>query len=202
MVEGAQGDERELWFKRIESVLLSAAPQEIVDGMHFYAGAHGLCKVLHRLGAPSIDHAAGIYSALSPRNDWDSNVDDCFRVVRDKEKAITRTTHGHRSIALRILNGEHPSTAIRGRKTGAFWKSIAKPGCRAVPVDRHLARVIVGRDMDDIETGRLLSNGGFYARAEQVYLDVGDKYGVGNLAASVVWFVRRRARQGQVGVIV
>ena len=62
--------------------VLSASEQEIRDGMDFYLGAHGLCRMFARIFSVSVSCVAGIYAALSPMNGWDTNVANVLDVLR------------------------------------------------------------------------------------------------------------------------
>lgn len=62
--------------------LLTATGQEIHDGMSFYEGAHGLCRLFAAVFGTSVRQVAGIYAALSPMNGWLSNVDNVVAVLR------------------------------------------------------------------------------------------------------------------------
>lgn len=51
--------------------------------MHFYDGAYGLCRFFSKLHPEvSPEQVAGIYSALSPMNTWDTNVSNVLEVLR------------------------------------------------------------------------------------------------------------------------
>lgn len=192
---------------RVWSTLQLATHQEISDGLAFYPGAHGLCRLLSHLSTThprplplSPSHIAGIYAALSPMNGWDSNVANIIDILRNGARAKVNTTRINRDKAVRIRCGEDPEKVLGGDKVRAFWRAIADPSnTRPVAIDRHLINAALGlvnptkREQADLAHDQTL-----YSRVEAVYHDLGRREGIGNRLASVVWFVQRRlARSGQ-----
>lgn len=187
--------------RNITRVLHSATQQEIVEGLTFYEGAHGICRLLCAVGAKSVEHAAGIYAALSPMNTWDLNVANCFDVLRGDVSRVN-TTESNRLKAARIADGEHPEEVLKyGRKVLSFYLCIAHPTYRyIVPVDRHLIRVAIGDHVGNASLSKIAK--AEYSRIEKVYLDVGLEEGeLGNRAASIVWFVKRRMDESTMNTI-
>lgn len=188
---------------RIWSTLQLATHQEISDGLAFYPGAHGLCRLLaHISTSPRLtpSHIAGIYAALSPMNTWDTNVANIIDILRYGSGARVNTTGINRDKAVRISQGEDPGVVLGGSKVRAFWKAIADPtDTHPIAIDRHLINCALGlvnptkREQGDLANDRTL-----YSRIEAVYYDLGRREEVGNRLASVVWFVQRRlSRSGQ-----
>lgn len=180
----------------IEAALALATADEIRDGLAFYQEFRGVAVVLQRLyGLPSVAHGAGILAALSPMNDWHSNVADAFAVCRDNgELTRVRTTHPNRDKALLIRSGRHPEHVLTGRKVRAFYVCTLAPEAGfAVAVDRHLACAAAGEVLDDHGISRLLSR--HYRQIEGAYLGLAAEHGIlGHQLASVVWFAWRRMK--------
>lgn len=195
--------------------LLCASDLEIMEGMNFYEGAHGLCRMLAKVYNTSPSHVAGIYAALSPMNTWDTNVANILNVLRHTKwllsldmdnwsrQAIARhsdfkprvnTTNINRDKALAIAAGNEPDQVLAGRKVRAFWQAIANPSdLSPIPVDRHLICLAIGRKItSNQELRSLAGNRDIYSRIESAYQLLGSREGLGNRLASIAWFVQRR----------
>lgn len=187
---------------RIWSVLQLATHQEISDGLAFYPGAHGLCRLFTPLNHTpiTVSHVAGIYAALSPMNTWDTNVANIYDILRHGTRARVNTTNINRDKAIRISLGEDPDQVLGGRKVRSFWRAIADPtNTHPVAIDRHLINCALGLvNPTKREQGDLAHDQTLYSRVEAVYHDLGRREGIGNRLASVAWFVQRRlSRTGQ-----
>lgn len=183
--------------------LTSATDQEIHDGISFYPGAHGLCHLLslslstpHRTITPT--QIAGMYAALSPMNNWESNVANIIDLIRSPT-ATVNTTHINRDKALQILHGASPLSVLVGRKVSAFFRAIDDPtDLSPIPVDRHLINLALGTFPDKALQSSLANDHTLYSRIERVYQDLGAREGMGNRLSSISWFVQRRlSRTGQ-----
>jgi hypothetical protein len=180
--------------------LQSATPQEIADGLAFYPGAHGLCRLFSSMHPDvSTSHIAGIYAALSPLNTWDTNVANILDVLRDWSAASVNTTDANLHKALRIRCGEDPDKVLVGRKVRAFYRAIADPDdTRPIAVDRHLINLALDIVPSKSEQSTLANDTKLYTRVERVYTELGIREGLGNRLASIAWFVQRRIeRTGQ-----
>lgn len=189
---------------RIWRALLSASDQEVADGLSFYPGAHGLCRLFSLLHPPlTPQHVAGIYAALSPMNTWDTNVANILDVLRDWSSAPVNTTDSNLHKALRIRCGEDPEGVLSGRKVRAFYHAVAYPdNSSPVAVDRHLINLALGIVPDKPTQAAMANDSTLYSRVESVYLDLGKREGLGNRLASIAWFVQRRVeRTGQIPLL-
>lgn len=183
--------------------LLSATDQEIRDGLDFYPGAHGLCRLLAMSHGKKPQQVAGIYAALSPLNTWDTNIDNIISILRDGLFASVNTTNANRDKALRIAEGEHPLDVLKGRKVTSFYLGISDPGDRyPIPVDRHLICLALGIKITSNQHLRSLSSSReIYHKVESAYRDLGRREGLGNRLASIAWFVQRRIQSNQSPII-
>lgn len=195
--------------------LLCASDLEIHEGMHFYEGAHGLCRMLAKIYSTSPSHVAGIYAALSPMNTWDTNVANIVKVLRwqtanprlaktnrcqcefcKSRLSLLRvnTTSTNRDKALAISTGSDPLEVLKGRKVRAFYQAIANPSdLSPIPVDRHLICLAIGRKITSNQQLRSFAgNRDIYSRIEAAYQSLGAREGLGNRLASIAWFVQRR----------
>ena len=182
--------------------LLTATDQEIHEGMHFYEGAYGLCKMLAMIYNKSVSTIAGIYAALSPMNTWDTNVSNIIDVLRwstvtppaSLEALKVNTTHKNRDKAILIARGEDPLYVLgKGPKVRAFYQAINTPDDRShYPIDRHLINLALGTKItNNIELRSVVTRE--YSRVEKVYRELGDREKLGNRLTSIAWFVQRRS---------
>lgn len=200
--------------RNIWSGLISATDQEIKDGMDFYPGAYGLCKLFSSVFQVSIERVAGIYAALSPMNGWDTNVANIMDVLRYRKILLderlssevlsciplpqVNTPHPNRDKALLIACGKDPLSVLSGKKVRAFYSAIADPSdLSSIPVDRHLICLALGSKLDKDALSRAASSPALYAKVEAAYADLGRREGLGNRLASISWFVQRRISPGQ-----
>lgn len=172
--------------------------------MHFYEGAHGLCKLFATLYQSTeqpitVSQVAGIYAALSPLNTWDTNVANILDTLRDWSAAAVNTPDINLHKALRIRCGTEPLTVLSGRKVRSFYRAIADPSDRSpIPVDRHLICLALGRKITSNQQLRAFaSNRDLYSRIESAYGCLGRREGLGNRLASIAWFVQRRIQHDQ-----
>jgi len=184
--------------------LCSATDQEIHDGISFYPSAHGLCHLLSlALSSPSRTitptQIAGMYAALSPMNNWETNVANIIDVIRDGTSASVNTTDINLHKAIQILHGASPLHILGGSKVSAFFQAIDDPtDTSSIPVDRHLINLALGTFPDKREQADLAHDRELYTRVEKVYHDLGTREGMGNRLSSIAWFVQRRiSRTGQ-----
>lgn len=170
---------------------MCASDQEIIDGMDFYPGAHGLCRLFASIYSTSLrtltpSHIAGIYAALSPMNTWDTNVANIVDILRHHsdpgalvDPPQVNTTNINRDKALAIATGSHPLDILRGRKVRAFYQCIATPDDISIPpaIDRHLINLALGTIPNKSEQSRLASN-------RDIYLDDLSSLSASNLSES------------------
>lgn len=206
--------------RNIWSGLISATDQEIKDGMDFYPGAYGLCKLLSSVFNVSVERVAGIYAALSPMNGWDTNVANIVDILRYRKQWIdaggpffndsmsqwpswfplpkVNTPHPNRDKALLIACGKDPLSVLSGKKVRAFYSAISNPSdLSSIPVDRHLICLALGQKLSKNELSRAASSPALYSKVEAAYTDLGRREGLGNRIASISWFVQRRIPPGQ-----
>lgn len=186
--------------RNIWAGLCCATDLEIHEGMHFYEGAHGLCRLFASAYHTTPSHIAGIYAALSPLNTWDTNVANILDVLRNWSSASVNTTDINFHKALAIRCGSDPLSILSGRKVRAFYQCIANPDDTSIApaIDRHLINLALGTVPTRNEQSRLASNRDIYSKVEAAYLSLGRREGLGNRLASIAWFVQRRlSRSGQ-----
>ena len=185
--------------------ILSASDQEIRDGMDFYPGAHGLCRMFARIFSVSVPCVAGIYAALSPMNGWDTNVANVLSVLRHGHDfaSSVNTSHMNHMKALAILHGADPAQCLGQSKVLAFYRGIADPtDLTPIPVDRHLICLAIGKKItNNNELRAYAGNRRLLADIHAAYTYLGAREGIGNRLASIAWFVQRRVRTNQIPVL-
>ena len=188
--------------------VLSATQQEIRDGVDFYHGAHGLCRMFSLLDCArqhslTPSHIAGIYAALSPLNGWYSNVSNILSVLRHRWDSRVNTTLPNHWKALAISYGADPLDVLRGRKVRSFYRGIANPDdLTPIPVDRHLINLALGTKItDNQELRSYASDKSSIANIESAYRELGERESLGNRLASIAWFVQRRVSLGQIPIL-
>lgn len=206
--------------RNIWTALLSASDQEIHDGLSFYPGAHGLCRLLALAHNTTPQHVAGIYAALSPMNGWETNVSNTLDVLRyarrtnlfragrsvgisPPELVQVNTSHANRDKAISIALGEDPLSVLKGKKVSAFYRAIASPHDDThIPIDRHLICLALGiSSPTKSQLSRLANSSSLFSRLHDIYLSLGQREGIGNRLASIAWFVQRRlARSNQLPI--
>lgn len=206
---------------RIWRAILSATDQEIRDGLDFYNGAYGLCRMfagmfVDRMPWLTISHVAGVYAALSPMNGWEENVSNVLDVLRWQsvgggvggipyDLPRVNTPNPNLQKALKIAAGAEPLDVLRGDKVRAFYRGVSNPDDRVpIPVDRHLLTLACGVTPTKNGLSRMASDRILWSKVEAAYRYVGDRekethggLSLGNRVASIAWFVQRRALRGQ-----
>lgn len=193
---------------RIWRALLSASDQEIHEGMHFYPGAHGLCRFLSRVFSVPLETCAGIYAALSPMNTWDCNVSNIIDVLRWKDNPNlsflftsprVNSPNINRERAIAIALGSDPLSILRGHKVRAFYHCILNPNDHSqMVIDRHLINLALGVIPDKPTQSDLANDRDLISLITDAYQQLGKREHLGNRLASIAWFVQRRIeRTGQ-----
>jgi len=116
----------------------AASDDQITRGRAWYTVAHDIAEMV---GNGDVRKGAGIISALSPRMQWDRNVNLAVNAFS------TGTASGAMGASVRkaqaILDGSDPETVLpMSAKTGNFYLNIVSPkGSDAVTVDCWAYRV-------------------------------------------------------------
>lgn len=123
-----------------------AAPEEVKDAVDSYPRYHRLLAKLAARWGTSIEIACGVFSALSPNNDYLGNLRDAATVLQAAAQGIgpdaySVATYGQNKrkahdIAMRVKT---PADAITAKKTRAFYLNCLHPETGdAVTVDGHM----------------------------------------------------------------
>lgn len=167
--------------RRILRTFDVASPSDIEAGARWYAEAEDLARSLADT-AGSLQIAAEVIAALSPRTIWSRNVVQAYALVHHDEHlsgSLTRNVE----MARRVIAGE--TGVLKGNKTRAFAANIAGDRER-VTVDVWAARA-VGVDED------LLTRKGVYDAVEHAYRLAARRRGVEPATMqATVWVIARR----------
>ena len=138
----------------IMAVRKRATPDDIREGMSWYARAHDIARE-----AETASVGAGILSALSPRIRWPRNV----MLARQAFRAPLTggALSGSVEKANRILAGELPLDVLGGLKTRAFYVNILDPeNNETVTVDTHAIKIAgINRDAVGVKLYNDIANG-------------------------------------------
>jgi hypothetical protein len=132
----------------IKAIYLLATTQEKIDGANWYESAHKIALNLADNYGLTLQTAAGVIAALSPRNKWSRNVIDAENLietfVRDPESAVNIkvcTFNENKEKALNILKAdqdfytENVRDILKGPKLIEFFNCIL--GVEDVCIDGH-----------------------------------------------------------------
>lgn len=159
-------------------------------------------KTARRFGCDSRQVAAGVFSALSPNNSEESNMEDLARAVsafqgsRSEldsrwEKVSVRTYGANKEKARMILLGENPLSVLRGLKTGSFYLNILNPEeGYTVTIDGHMANIWRGKRAKLSLSG--ISDGEYTTIASGVRELAASRGISANAAQATLWITWRR----------
>lgn len=170
--------------ENVVAVFDRATPDEMHEGMSWYADAHNFAMSLDS----DVWRAAGVIAALSPQKRWSTNA------ILARRAYETGTPTGHTGVMLsqaaRILNGENALDVLKGPKVRAFCAGIATAGnTDMVTIDRHAHDIAMGRVFTDSERkiGAVL-----YRRLAAHYTEAAREVGVSVCQIQAVTWVRWR----------
>lgn len=196
-----------------------ATPDEIAQGMRWYADAHHVATAIANGDAHL---GAGMLAIYSPQQGWIGNVHNAARVLREG-KGIGGpgcgmfATAGQKRAADRLLKGERYEDILNGPKIRDFAHLIEfggdqDPGDPRAVIDRHALSVAHGRALTSEEYDSAPVNGfrrkdGSISRrqydhvvslyrsaAEMVSARAGEQVSAHQVQA-VTWLVRQRLNQ-------
>lgn len=180
-----------------------ATDADLAEGHAWYATAHAFAVSLAERHGLTVEAAAGIIAALSPRVSWSLNLRLAEQLcatgsARGLGVSIRRAT--------RILLGESPATVLAapagsprsGQKVRSFYANILNPEATDGPVtiDRHawdIAAGFAGTDADRSGLDRV----GVYSGLEDAYRVAARILGVApTTVQATTWVAWRRIKNG------
>ena len=174
--------------RRLRAILDSATDQEWAEGTYWYAVAHSFAAELADRYGVSVECAAGVIAALSPRLSWTMNQRAAETLFASGDAPVL---HSNKAKALQILAGQNPLTVLGGAKVRAFYACIVSPVADAVCVDRHAVDAAVGYKGTD-KSRKFLDRVGAYESVAAAYRVTADRYGISPAQCqAIVWVVWR-----------
>ena len=177
---------RRTMVRRIEAIYAQATPQEVDEGMYWYAKAHAIARAID----PDPAIGAGIIAALSPQLSWGNNV----KAAKALAAGIRPTRPLPASIAKaeRIHGGEAPAAVLGGKKVTAFYANILNPAdALTVTVDRHAVALATG--WSPMEGTLLLGRKGGYEAVADAYRHAARRLGIlPSQVQAITWCAWRR----------
>ena len=215
-------------YRNILNEYFNSSKEEKKLGKAFYPNANVIAWSIGNALGYSVNESAnigaGILSALSPRTDWENNIQLAYEFV--EKKWADKQTKANNNKALKILDGEDPMEVLgkQSYKTKAFYKAIKdpegnnlidyvvgfdKPTEMAV-IDRHAGGVYYGYPLIESER-KQLSTWKVIKRISNAYIKVAEGLDIPlNELQAVTWHsfrnkyknkyaisIRKSARKGK-----
>lgn len=133
--------------RRATMAYRGATDEQRRTGHRWYLEAHAVASGLAEDHDVTIEVAAGVLAATSPRLGWGPNVSITEKMLASKGK-LHRGALGRSLLQARqIYDGHPPDYVLRGPKTNAFFHAIVTAGLEdTMPViDRHAWDMLVGK---------------------------------------------------------
>lgn len=184
--------------RNIRSVFDAATPLQIGQGATWYLDAYQTARNLALDHGVTVEQAAGVIAAVSPRSSWGSNVSLASRILDLHDDGIT-ATRGYLSIGLvkaaRILAGERPDDVLTSDKVRAFYHCIVTGGLTdEVCVDRHAYCIAWNMRSGDVTVTKTA-----YRRIANAYREVAHLVGIPAAHVQAVTWLVWRSRHGTEG---
>ena len=138
--------------RNIVRVVETATRDQKSDGLRWYTEAHSVAQNLANVNAMTLEQAAGIIAALSPRVRWERNVYLAWEITNTHDcPGLGRS----RDNALAIMHGANTFDVLRGPKTRAFAQAIASAGRDGIAVvDVWAVRAATRSRFDEVARAR------------------------------------------------
>ena len=168
----------------------NASAADANEGAAWYADAQAFARALAAGSVLSVQHAAGVIAALSPRVRWDTNMRGAAAIVdaaiRGDVQPVVGGLPTNREKAWRIANGESPEQILGGQKVRAFYANIMGDE-DSVTVDVWAARAALGEYNNESIPARM------YEAIADAYRLAADARGVSPMVMqATVWVYTRR----------
>ena len=97
------------------------------EGMTWYFEASRLAHNFGQLFNIGKQHVSAIIAALSPRVNWDANIDDAKLLLETGDEYGYMALGANVSKALWLRDGDNPDKVLGGRKVRSFYRNIYRP---------------------------------------------------------------------------
>jgi hypothetical protein len=159
-----------------------ATVDELTEGLGWYEAARTFAVGLSERYGVSLEVAAGVLAALSPKVNWDRNMwagDYLLRTGRKPPQVLPYSVERARRImagedidtvlmCARCARGDKRSHTCSGEKVRQFYACLTDPACDAVCVDRHAFDIAAGRMTND-RVRKALDRKGVYGVVADTY---------------------------------
>lgn len=165
----------------IKAMFEMATPEEVRDGIVWYANAQAVAKRIAHDTATPLYIVVGVMAALSPNNKWERNVAntrvliEAFMVGDAVESVKVSTYHAMRAKAWSILE-EMPGTPDRvveilnGQKIVSFFSNIM--GHDTCTIDGHALNIARGQ-REGLTTNKVNIGKKLYQELQDAYAEAG-----------------------------
>lgn len=135
-------------YMRFRRLLEAAEDADVANGREDYRNHNATLRAIGEVCELPTSTVAGVFSALSPNNDYLGNLRSCFTCCvghvlgKTAEECTVTTYNTNRAKAFRILNGEHFYEVYKGLKVRNFWHNLCDPeDPRYVTIDGHMVNI-------------------------------------------------------------
>lgn len=189
--------------RNLEKLFNHATMEDIVNGKKWYSEAHKWCKntTMEYDNVFSNMAVTSVLSALSPRNKWEQNKKDVYKVLSavmmgwEAENVSVCTFHSNKYKAFEIAKG-NLFIDITARKTFSFVNNISELNDKYVTIDVWHLRACFGKTMSSI--GILA-----YEQIEKLTINKAKKLGMkGYQYQAIIWLVAQRLYNIKINQIV
>jgi len=167
-----------------------ATKQEIKTGLSWYKDANNICKDIATKYDTTTLIAAQVISALSPRNKWDKNIKDSYKVFEAIKNGIpaesikVSTFHTNKFKSYAIINNNVQITD-KSLKTYNFVNNIALLSENHITIDIWHLRACFSRiiKIDKANVGRVA-----YQQIKELTIKKANKLGIkGYELQAIIW---------------
>lgn len=177
--------------ENILSVYNAATTTQRNEGLRWYRFAHECAEMI---SPDNVSMGAGVIAALSPRQNWDYNLQIAARAFRNGEATGTLSMLCKKANA--IMAGANPLDVLGGVKITNFYLNILDPDSNAgVTIDRHAFDIAAGRVTDD-NTRAMLSRKGYYDAFADLYRYAARAIGISAPNLQAITWIKWRADKG------
>lgn len=176
-----------------------ANPNELRDGLTWYAEARAYCNSLASEFGLSLDIVASVLAALSPNCSWEINKRDTRATIQAHVSGteFPRVSTYSRNLrkAIDILQTGNASL-LSGQKVTNFAKCILSANTKAVCIDSHAYCIATGKEYTTQTMPTITKRN--YAAIAQAYRLAARKAGIAPYKIqAITWVTRRKILQGE-----
>lgn len=172
----------------IQDHVRAATVAQIAQGATWYQEARDLAHVMVGEYCKTVEHAAWVIAAMSPRMFWSQNVKAALHFAKTGERLDGLMTRSYETAKRQIdMDTVDFDTLAKSGKTPAFAKNIAGDDM-AVAVDVWAARAAGINE-------KALNRVGVYNAVADCYAEVAIQYGIApSQCQAIAWIVARNGR--------